>query len=208
MTNIEQAGAPAGSEQAPPETVEARERLLQAAIRLFAAKGFAATAVHEITSEAGVNRALLYYYFGDKQALYEAVLELGVSHFVGMQERALNQPGSFSERLGAFVREHLELIATRGELARVMHRSLLDGHHQGQVVQIDQFQGAMTNLERFFQEAIEAGEFAELDPVLAARACIGPTFIFTYWRLFEGDRFPREEVAAVVTRLLLHGLTR
>jgi TetR/AcrR family transcriptional regulator len=189
----------------PPDAVEARERLLQAAIRLFAAKGFAATAVHEITNEAGVNRALLYYYFGDKQSLYQAVLEQGVDQFIAMQERSLAGPGSHSERLLAFIREHLELIATRGELGRVMHRSLLDGH-QAEFQHLERFQGTLERLEDFFRAGMAAGEFRQMDPALTARCCIGPTFIFTYWRLFEGERFTREEVEEVVGRLLLNGL--
>jgi AcrR family transcriptional regulator len=53
--------------------VEARNRLLRAALPLFAAKGFAKTSTREVAAAAGVNLAAISYYFGDKAGLYRAV---------------------------------------------------------------------------------------------------------------------------------------
>ncbi|MDO8456188.1 MAG: CerR family C-terminal domain-containing protein [Burkholderiaceae bacterium] len=52
--------------------VEARARLLHAALRLFATKGFANTSTRELATAAGVNIASISYYFGDKAGLYRA----------------------------------------------------------------------------------------------------------------------------------------
>lgn len=52
---------------------EARERLLQAALRLFAAQGYAKASTREIAASADVNVASIRYYFGDKAGLYRAV---------------------------------------------------------------------------------------------------------------------------------------
>jgi AcrR family transcriptional regulator len=54
--------------------IESRERLLQAALRLFAEKGFAKTSTREIALAAQTNIAAISYYFGDKAGLYRAVL--------------------------------------------------------------------------------------------------------------------------------------
>lgn len=51
---------------------EARERLLYAALRLFAEKGYSKTSTREIGQDAGVNIASIKYYFGDKAGLYRA----------------------------------------------------------------------------------------------------------------------------------------
>lgn len=51
---------------------QSRERLLQAALRLFAHQGFAKTSTREIAEAAGVNLAAISYYFGDKEGLYRA----------------------------------------------------------------------------------------------------------------------------------------
>ena len=52
-----------------------RRKLLMAARREFAASGLAGARVDEIAARAGVNKQLVYHYFGDKDALYLAVLE-------------------------------------------------------------------------------------------------------------------------------------
>lgn len=186
-------------------TAEARERLLRAAEKLFAQKGYAATAVHELTDAAGVNRALLYYYFEDKHSLYKAVIDEGTAAFERMLDEALSTPGSYSDRLAAFVRGHLELIWTRGELARLVHRCLLDGH-QEELGLVQKFNHSVERLEAFFREAIAAGEFRAVDPAITARSFIGPTFIFSLWRITEADRFSMEAIAEEVTAQLLCGL--
>jgi len=69
-----------------------RRKLLVAARREFAASGLAGARVDEIAARAGVNKQLVYHYFGDKDALYLAVLEW-VYEEIREQERKLNLEG-------------------------------------------------------------------------------------------------------------------
>src|SRR5215469_11453499 len=69
-----------------------RQKLLAAARREFAASGLAGARVDEIAARAGVNKQLVYHYFGDKDALYLAVLEW-VYEEIREQERRLNLEG-------------------------------------------------------------------------------------------------------------------
>jgi TetR/AcrR family transcriptional regulator len=189
----------------PPPTPEARERILRAAELLFARKGYAATSVHEITDAAAVNRALLYYYFEDKHSLYAALIDEGVAEFGRMLDAALSGGGSCAEQLGRFVRGHLELIWTRGPMARLVHRCLLDDH-QAEFGLVQKFRVNMDRLETFFREAAASGEFRPLDPEIAARTVLGPIFIFSLERIHDRDRFTPDELAPEITRLLLAGL--
>lgn len=65
--------APPTAKALRSDGVEARNRLLDAALALFAEKGFAKTSTREIAQAAQVNIASISYYFGDKQGLYKAV---------------------------------------------------------------------------------------------------------------------------------------
>jgi TetR/AcrR family transcriptional regulator len=69
-----------------------RQKLLTAARREFADSGLAGARVDEIAARAGVNKQLVYHYFGDKDALYLAVLEW-VYEEIRAQERKLNLEG-------------------------------------------------------------------------------------------------------------------
>jgi TetR/AcrR family transcriptional regulator, cholesterol catabolism regulator len=186
-------------------TVDARERILRAAEKLFAEKGYAATSVGDIADAAETNRALLYYYFEDKHSLYVSLIDEGVAQFRRMAQVALATPGSYSDRLAAFVRGHLDLIWKRTNMARVVHRCLLDGH-QEEVGLVEKFQVVVEELEQFFRDAVAAGEFRPVDPTIAARTFLGPTYIFSLWKLYDRSQFDPEEVAAYITDLLLRGL--
>jgi TetR/AcrR family transcriptional regulator len=74
-----------------------RKKLLTAARREFASSGLAGARVDEIAARAGVNKQLVYHYFGDKDALYLAVLEW-VYEELRAQERKLNLEGLPPER--------------------------------------------------------------------------------------------------------------
>jgi TetR/AcrR family transcriptional regulator len=73
-----------------PEATQ--RKLLTAARREFAQNGLAGARVDEIAARAGVNKQLVYHYFGDKDALYLAVLEW-VYEEIRAQERKLNLEG-------------------------------------------------------------------------------------------------------------------
>src|SRR5258708_28326237 len=74
------------------DPVATRKKLLAAARHEFARSGLAGARVDEIANRAGVNKQLVYHYFGDKDALYAAVLEW-VYEEIRAQERKLNLEG-------------------------------------------------------------------------------------------------------------------
>src|ERR1700747_3682251 len=74
------------------DPVGTRQKLLSAARHEFARSGLAGARVDEIAARAGVNKQLVYHYFGDKDALYLAVLEW-VYEEIRAQERKLNLTG-------------------------------------------------------------------------------------------------------------------
>ena len=86
-----------GSKPQRRDPAATRKKLLTAARREFAASGLAGARVDEIAARAGVNKQLVYHYFGDKDALYLAVLEW-VYEEIRAQERKLNLEGLPPER--------------------------------------------------------------------------------------------------------------
>src|SRR3954454_24690498 len=74
------------------DPIATRRKLLAAARSEFAGRGLAGARVDDIAARAGVNKQLVYHYFGDKDALYLAVLEW-VYEEIRAQERKLNLEG-------------------------------------------------------------------------------------------------------------------
>jgi TetR/AcrR family transcriptional regulator len=81
-----------GTRSRPRDPAATRRKLLAAARQEFARNGLAGARVDEIAARAGVNKQLVYHYFGDKDALYLAVLE-GVYEEIREQEYKLNLEG-------------------------------------------------------------------------------------------------------------------
>ncbi len=107
---------------------EARERILDAAERAFSEQGLAGARVAAIAAEAGVNKAMLYYYFKSKDGLYQAVLERVADAIVRLAERALADPDAPPEqRLVAFMEGYRDLLAGRPKVLRIAIHELMSG---------------------------------------------------------------------------------
>jgi AcrR family transcriptional regulator len=73
---------------------QARARILDAAVREFSENGLAGARTEQIAEAAGVNKALLYYYFKGKDALYAAALESVAQRVVASSLAAMTRPVS------------------------------------------------------------------------------------------------------------------
>src|SRR5215468_12319801 len=98
---------------------QSRAAILKAAVREFAREGVAGARTDAIARAAGVNKALLYYYFKDKEALYQAVLDEVFSGVRMAVEGALALELSPRERLTAYVRAHFDYIASHPLYSRI-----------------------------------------------------------------------------------------
>ena len=83
---------------------DAKEKLLAAAVPLFAEKGFAAVSIREVAEAAGVNSALISYYFGGKSGLYEAVLNEQFSVITVFLQSLGAQPLTPPEKIRGYAR--------------------------------------------------------------------------------------------------------
>lgn len=112
--------SPAGDES------ESRERILEAAHRVFLHKGTAAARTQEIADEAGVNKALLHYYFGTKAALADAVfIEHTRTFFPRFFGILADESRSVEDKVRAVVAEQIDFHSAHpyvaGYLAAEMH---------------------------------------------------------------------------------------
>jgi len=108
----------------------ARQRLLETATELFAAKGYAGTSVREIVDRAGVSKPVLYYYFKSKEGLYYAILEWAADVQQTILNEILATSGTVLERFIDFYRRVSEGVAQYQHLYKMIH-GLMYGPPQG-----------------------------------------------------------------------------
>ena len=141
---------------------------MQAAIREFAREGVAGARTDAIARSAGVNKALLYYYFRDKEALYQAVLDYVFSGARVVIQNALSQELPPRERLAAYVSAHFDYIASNPLLPRIVHAEFLRaGKEPSRLQRIAKqyFQPTFVNIAALLKEGEKCGEFRSVDPV-------------------------------------------
>jgi TetR/AcrR family transcriptional regulator len=104
-----------------------RHKLLAAARREFASNGLAGARVDEIAARAGVNKQLVYHYFGDKDALYLAVLEW-VYEEIRTQERKLNLEGLPPEKaIRKLIESSFDHLAAHPDFILLLNDENLNG---------------------------------------------------------------------------------
>src|SRR5438876_9624752 len=111
-----------GTRGQPEQT---RAAILQAAAAEFSREGVSAARTDAIARSAGVNKALLYYYFKDKESLYQAVLDEVFSGLRSTIHAALGQKLLPRNRFIAYVRAHFDYIASNPLYPRIVQAEFL-----------------------------------------------------------------------------------
>ncbi len=147
---------------------ESRAAILNAAVAEFAEHGIAGARTDAIARAAHVNKALLYYYFKDKDALYEAVLD---HVFDGLRARVmpvletdLPPRRKMLEYLGAY----FDYIAANPRFPRVVQSEWMrtgEGTSRMQRVAQEYFRPIFEKVAEILREGIRTGEFRDLNPL-------------------------------------------
>jgi len=147
---------------------ESRAAILQAAAQEFAEHGIAGARTDAIAREARVNKALLYYYFKDKETLYGAVLDHA---FTGMKSsvfQVLDSDLAPREKILAYVGAYFDFIASNQIYPKLMQREMMRAR-EGNSVHIDRlvktyFQPIYKRVGALLHKGIADGEFRKVDP--------------------------------------------
>ena len=175
--------------------------MLDAAVRVFAEKGFHATRVGDIAAEAGVAHGLLYHYFRSKEEVLETVFRDTWSALVAETRRIESSDAPLHEQLRLFARIYLGSWLATPDLVRVLVREVARGPGAGsRVAEIAELFDLLRGIIESAQARGEAR--AGVDPTVAAWALYGAhEEILTGWVLGQlpaGEADVERAVATVV----------
>ena len=150
------------------DPVATRKKLLTAARLEFARHGFAGARVDEIAERAGVNKQLVYHYFGDKDALYLAVLEW-VYADIREQERQLNLEGLPPERaIRKLIEASFDYLATNPDFIVLLNDENRGGarHVRGSTRLEAMHSPLVRSVSHILNEGVRSGVFRKgIDPI-------------------------------------------
>ncbi|MHB0970193.1 MAG: TetR/AcrR family transcriptional regulator [Thermoanaerobaculia bacterium] len=138
------------------------DRLLLAATKLFARRGYAATAVREIVESAGVTKPVLYYHFGNKEGIYRALVAQISREFEERIDRVRAKDGPARIRVVALCLEIEDLVRKRFEAVRFFYNVFYGPPQSAPQLDVTVFERPFREfLEGTLRESVAAGEIDE-----------------------------------------------
>jgi TetR/AcrR family transcriptional regulator len=184
---------------------ETRARILDAALSEFAAHGLAGARTEQIAAAAGVNKALLYYYFESKEKLYAAALEMVSARVRDRSMAVFLRDATPGERLVRAALDHFDRILTQREFQSLMQQEMMRLHkgEQGELPILVKriFAPLQTMFFSMVREGIASGELIETDWMQIILSALGSNVFYflsaPVWRLVTPiDPFDQEALRA------------
>ena len=167
---------------------DAKEKLLAAATRLFAEKGFAGVSIRQLAEAAGVNSATISYYYGGKEGLYEAVLATQYERLLEKFEAIADLKAPVEEK----IRQYAEVIRLNHTAEQPLMARLIQGELTSPTACMEKVVRNYTSriariVSGIVQQGVEAGEFRQdIPPIFATLALAG--MLNFYFILREATR--------------------
>lgn len=190
-----------------------RQQIIEAAMQVFAQKGFRGTTTRDLATHAEVNEAIIFRYFKTKEELYRAIIEhkAGEHRNVRMEElerlATANDDEKFFETVG---RTFLERHEADTNFLRLLLFSALEGHELS-----DMFASSMADrhpIAKYIHRRIEQGAFRTVNPQLAGRAFFGMFASFVLWQHIMGfkEKQPhdKDDVVRAFVSIFLNGVAK
>ena len=152
-----------------------KETIIESALKLFSTKGFEGTSVREIAADADVNVAMINYYFGSKESLFESVVEYRASFLKGLFSDLINNTSLSSiEKIDFIIDQTIERKLSNAQFHHILHRELSLEHRP-------QLRDAISNIllknmdpvKTILKRGIKNGEFKEVDIELTIATMLG-----------------------------------
>jgi TetR/AcrR family transcriptional regulator len=135
-----------------------------------------------IAAAAGVNKALLYYYFDSKTSLYAAALNASAAQMLESALRSLEHEGSAGERLLRTALNHFDRIASQHEYRQLMHQELArlrDGGDEAVPAPLEKiFSVLMRKMRLVLAEGMKSGELIRADWMQVIYSVLGANVFY------------------------------
>ncbi|MGB5695302.1 MAG: TetR/AcrR family transcriptional regulator [Polyangiales bacterium] len=187
---------------------EKRDRILKAAVKVFAKSGFYATRVSEIAKAAGVADGTIYLYFKNKDDVLITIFEDGITRLLAILREVAESDEPFENRISRIIELQLGLLEDQRDLAEVITVNLRQSSRLLKQYAAPLFMQYIDVIAGVVREGQEQGAFRrDLNPRVVARSLFGALdAILLTWALGEGDPAALRKAAAHCASLFLEGL--
>lgn len=152
-----------------------KEHIINNAIELFAEKGFEGSSIRDLAAKADVNIAMVNYYFGSKDKLFEAMVEYKASYMKEKLEEITNDKSKTEiEKIDAVIEAYVNRIFAQHQYHRIIHQELM-------LQQREDFHNAIISIfnkntiiiKSIIEQGIKKKVFKKVDPELTFASILG-----------------------------------
>lgn len=192
-----------------PDPLDTREQqLLAIARRLFARQGYDRTALRDISEAAGITKAALYYYFPNKDALFERVVLESLQILVDDVSAAVARETTPTARICAFMKASAACIDYGRDRWIAGSNAFWQGAKDGQRLAALQLRdGYERLLRKCIAEGMASGELRAADPAMVGRFLLSALNHMTRWHKPEG-KLSAQQVMQQFLDMALYGLVQ
>lgn len=182
-----------------------REKILAAAVQLFAEFGYHASSMRDIARVTGIQAASIYYHYANKQALLVEIMDTHMRNLNANLERIVQKQAPIRQRLREAIANHIRLHTTYKAEFFIIDTEIraLEGENRTSILALrDRYESLLQELLR---EGMQQGIFRQLDIKVASYALIAMCTEVATWFRPEG-RLSVQQVIDIYTMMISEGL--
>jgi AcrR family transcriptional regulator len=166
------------SKRRGPASDRSRERLFDAAKHEFAAHGFAGASVDRIAAAARLNKAMIYYHFGSKAALYREILRERFAAVGARVTTVVASAATPAEKIRLFVEAFAAEAEARPHFPPIWFREIAEGGQHLDAATIGDMAAVLKALVAIIDEGVRLRRFTPTNPLLVHAGIIAPVLLF------------------------------
>ena len=199
-------------------TTNTESKIIDAAMEIFSEKGRHGAKMQEIADRAGINKAMLHYYFRNKENLYRTIFKTAFSNIFNKLESSVDFNAGFDVQMKQIINCYIDMLSKHQKLPLFISRELGEGGATARSVVKEYFKTGRLHhhLRESMMKAMNTGNIIPVDPRQLIITIIGSSLFFfiaepIVFTIFPGeDDFDRkkflEERKEAIFNTLYYGL--
>ncbi len=191
-------------------TGDKKQRIMEVAAHLFTQRGFDGVSVREIAERAQVTKPVIYYYFENKEDLYQQLLEQAFARMARLHDEIYHADLDIREKLRKLVKGHFRFCQEDPDLVKLVFDAMRDRiGDKAFDPKGDQITGRekFRRISAFIREGQNQQVFRrDIDPFKVGMMFIGTTNMFVLYQLHSDREVISDTVADELVEIILHGI--
>jgi len=184
---------------------DTRAAIFRAAALEFSSRGYDGAATERIAARARVNKAMLYYHFGSKRALYLAIVHEMIETLAGRLRAIAESTEPAATKLDTWIAVIVEEGSARPWFPPIMLRELASGARHFDASVFQAMNGVVDFVRRIIEQGREEGTFRDVDPLLAHLTIMPPILLFLVrQRVVASTRAPKGVLVPLPVNQFVH----